>query len=227
MQDQVRRLTPRLLVIRGISMAGMVVLLGQAVPPLLDQALRSLPEVRTCGWSSCVRRAGDVIEVGLIGPLGARRFVAAVQAKLHQPAATLLVRVDSPGGDLLAATRMVTALRALDVARPVRIEVLMGGRCESMCTVLWAAASERLAAPAARFMFHAPRRAGSAPDERFACLEAEVAAMRAAIGRVDPLLLAEIQGRGAFATVPENVTLTAAEIVALGGNYLRLDPALR
>ena len=58
-------------------------------------------------------------------------------------------------------------------------------------------------------------------------LEAEAAAMRAAIGRVDPLLLAEIQGRGAFATVPENVTLTAAAIAALGGHYLRLDPALR
>ena len=161
-----------------------------------------------------------------LDPRLAQRLVEAGMACGADPDLPFVVRVDSPGGDFPAATRMTRALLAPGTPRPVRIDVLAGGRCESMCTVLWAAASERLAAPTARFMFHAPRRAGSAPDERFARLEAEAAAMRAAIGRVDPLLLAEIQGRGAFATVPENVTLTAAEIVALGGNYLRLDPAL-
>lgn len=208
-------------------MSGIVFVLWHAVPPLLDDALRSFPEVSTCGWSSCVRQTSDAVEVGRIGPLGARRFVAAARAMQHQPADQLIVRVDSPGGDFQAAIRMVEVLRTQGEQRSVRIEVLAQRRCESMCTVLWAAASERVAAPEATFMFHAPRRAGSSSEERFARLEAEAAAIRTAIGRVDPALLAEIQRRGAFAAVPENVTLTAAGIAALGGDYLRLDPTLR
>jgi len=138
-----------------------------------------------------------------------------------------VVLVNSIGGDFGVTMAMTEALRSLETPRPVRIEVLAEGRCESMCTVLWTAASERVAAPEARFMFHAPRHEHSGSQRRFVGVEAEAAAMRTAIGRVDPLLLAEIQRRGAFAAVPENVTLTAAEIAALGGDYLRLDPALR
>lgn len=75
-------------------------------------------------------------------------------------------------------------------------------------------------------MFHAPRRPGSTTARRFAEMEVETEAMRQAIGGVDPALLAELERRGAFAAMPLDVPLTAAEIAALGGAYLRLDPGL-
>lgn len=134
------------------------------------------------------------------------------------------MRVDSIGGDFGVAMRMTEALHARDTQRPIRIEILADGRCESMCTVLWTAASERVAAPTARFMFHAPRRPLRGSERRFAEMEVETEAMRQAIGGVDPALLAELERRGAFAAMPIDVPLTAGEIAALGGAYLRLDP---
>ncbi|MFZ1430831.1 MAG: ATP-dependent Clp protease proteolytic subunit [Geminicoccaceae bacterium] len=138
-----------------------------------------------------------------------------------------MVRVDSVGGDFGEAMAMTEALRRLSTRQLVRIEVLAHGRCESMCTVLWTAAAERVAAPGARFMFHAPRRPLGGSERHFAGTETETEAMRQAIGGVDPALLAELERRGAFAAIPIDVPLTAAEIAALGGDYLRLDPALR
>jgi len=75
-------------------------------------------------------------------------------------------------------------------------------------------------------MFHAPRRPLRGSERRFAEMEAETEAMRQAIGEVDPALLAELERRGAFVPAGKDVPLTAAEIAALGGAYLRLGPGL-
>ena len=74
--------------------------------------------------------------------------------------------------------------------------------------------------------YYAPRRPLRGSERRFAAMEVETEAMRQAIGGVDPALLAELERRGAFAAMPLDVPLTAAEIAALGGAYLRLDPGL-
>jgi len=136
-----------------------------------------------------------------------------------------VVLVNSIGGDFGVTMAMTEALRSLETPRPVRIEVLAEGRCESMCTVLWTAAAERVAAPEARFMFHGPayglhRKPGDG-------LEADAMAMEQAVRRVDPALADYLAARQGFAPAGPKVELTAAEIAALGGNYLRLDPALR
>ena len=160
--------------------------------------------------------------------LGAGYFVHLVEAEMASGADTglpFVVRVDSRGGDFPAATRMTRALLAPGVRRPVRIEVLAGGRCESMCTVLWAAASERVAAPEARFMFHGP--GYGARRKPGAGLKVNAAAMEHVIRRVDPVLADFLKARQGFAPAGPKVELTAAEIAALGGDYLRLDPALR
>lgn len=168
------------------------------------------------------------MHVGGIHFLGARYFVHLVEAEMASGADTglpFVVRVDSRGGDFPAATRMTRVLLAPGVRRPVRIEVLAGGRCESMCTVLWAAASERVAAPEARFMFHGP---AFGPKRKLgAGLEVNAAVMEHAIRRVDPVLADFLKARQGFAPAGPKVELTAAEIAALGGDYLRLDPALR
>ena len=136
-----------------------------------------------------------------------------------------VVLVNSIGGDFGVTMAMTEALRSLETPRPVRIEVLAGGRCESMCTVLWAAASERVAAPEARFMFHGP---AFGPKRKLgAGLEVNAAVMEHAIRRVDPVLADFLKARQGFAPAGPKVELTAAEIAALGGDYLRLDPALR
>lgn len=58
-------------------------------------------------------------------------------------------------------------------------------------------------------------------------LEADAAAMEQAVRRVDPVLADHLAARQAFVPAGPKVKLMAAEIAALGGNYLRLDPALR
>ena len=52
-------------------------------------------------------------------------------------------------------------------------------------------------------------------------------AMVWSIQQVDPRLAAFLEARGAFDSARPDVPLKAAEIAALGGDYLRLDPALR
>ncbi|MFZ1430787.1 MAG: ATP-dependent Clp protease proteolytic subunit [Geminicoccaceae bacterium] len=185
-------------------------------------------ELASCGFSTCVRQEKGFVQVGGLHALGARYFVRLVEAEMAtgaDPQLPVVVRVDSPGGDFPAATRMTKALLAPGTPRPVRIEVLAGGRCESMCTVLWAAAAERVAAPVARFMFHGP--GYGARRQPGAGLEAKAAVMEQAVRRVDPVLADYLAARQAFVPAGPKVELTAAEIAALGGNYLRLDPALR
>ena len=185
-------------------------------------------ELASCGLSTCVRQEKGFVQVGGIHVLGARYFVRLVEAGMAfgaSPDLPFVVRVDSPGGDFPAATRMTRALLAPGARRPVRIEVLAGGQCESMCTVLWAAASTRVAAPTARFMFHGP--GYGARRKPGAGLEAKAAVMEQAVRRVDPVLADYLAARQAFVPAGPKVELTAAEIAALGGDYLRLDPALR
>ena len=156
-------------------------------------------ELASCGLSTCVRQEKEFVQVGGIHVLGARYFVRLVEAGMAcgaDPDLPFVVRVDSPGGDFPAATRMTRALLAPGTLRPVRIEVLAGGRCESMCTVLWAAASTRVAAPAARFMFHGPAMARG--GSRVPGLEAKAAVMEQAVRRVDPVLADHLKARQAF-----------------------------
>lgn len=185
-------------------------------------------ELVSCGFSTCVRQEKGFVHVGSIRFLGARYFVQLVEGEMTSGADTglpFVVGVDSRGGDFHAAIRMTRAVRGLAAHRPVRIEVLAGGRCESMCTVLWAAASERVAAPEARFMFHGP---ASGPRRKpGAGLKVNAAAMEHVIRRVDPVLADFLKARQAFVPAGPKVELPAAEIAALGGDYLRLDPALR
>jgi len=67
------------------------------------------------------------------------------------PPQQLLLYLDSPGGEFEAGQRI-----AKDVTRvPYSVAVTGDGMsCASMCTVIWAAAGERLAAPSANFGFH-------------------------------------------------------------------------
>lgn len=191
----------------------------------LDYLLRRLFELSRCDWSACVRLTDSVIEVGFIGPLGAGRFEEQAEALRHS-ADPVVVRVNSGGGIYEDGIRMARSLDRLAGTVATRIEVRSGQRCESMCAVLWAAAGERAAAPDACFMFHGVRKGTERTDDRFAGVEAQTNAMRRAIGRVDGTLLAELDRRGAFDPVPCDVYLSAAEIAALGGAWLRLDPGL-
>ncbi len=184
-----------------------------------------LRELSHCGWSSCVRLTDRVIEVGLIGPLGADRFEKHAEA-LRRSADPVVVRVNSAGGIYEDGIRMARALGRLAGTVVTRVEVRGGQRCESMCAVLWSAATERVAAPDACFMFHNVRKGTERTDDRYAGLEAETDVMRRTIGRIDGTLLAELDRRGAFDPVPCDVYLRAAEIAALGGAWLRLDPGL-
>lgn len=145
---------------------------------------------------------------------------------MAEPEGSIVVQVDSRGGRVEAGMAMADALGALSRERPTRIEVVDGAVCMSMCTVLWSAATERVAAPDACFMFHGVRKETARTDDRYAGVEAQTNVMRRAIGRVDGTLLAELDRRGAFDPVPCDVYLSAAEIAALGGAWLRLDPGL-
>lgn len=87
-----------------------------------------------CG-RTCVSIKNERIEVGYIGWRGGWAFNALIWEQNASDAPDV-VRVDSIGGDFGVAMRMVEALQARDIRRPVRIEVLADGRCESMCTVL-------------------------------------------------------------------------------------------
>ena len=99
---------------------------------VLDHYL--IREIMECG-RTCVSIKNDRIEVGYIGWRGGWAFNALIWEQNASDAPDV-VRVDSIGGDFGVAMRMVEALQARDIRRPVRIEVLADGRCESMCTVL-------------------------------------------------------------------------------------------
>ncbi|MGE3227363.1 MAG: ATP-dependent Clp protease proteolytic subunit [Parvibaculaceae bacterium] len=199
------------------------VLIGTAI------YFKFLEEFFLCDFHTCVQLDAGVVHVGKIGYFGRDDFINLVREAIissDDRERSFLVRVDSTGGDVDAGIEMAEALRNLGAYRQTRIEVLAGSSCQSMCTVLWAAASERVAAPDACFMFHKPRRRLVPAVRRFADVDEPTAAMRAAIGRVDETLLAELDRRGAFDPVPCDVYLSAAEIAALGGAWLRLDPGL-
>lgn len=191
----------------------------------LDYLLPRLLELSRCDWSSCVRVTESVIEIGFIGPLGAGRFEEHAEALRHS-ADPVVVRVNSVGGIYEDGIRMARSLDRLAGTVATRIEVRGGQRCESMCAVLWSAVMERVAGPDACFMFHGVRKGTERTDDRYAGVAAQTNVMRRAIGRVDGTLLAELDRRGAFDPVPCDVYLSAAEIAALGGAWLRLDPGL-
>lgn len=137
----------------------------------------------------------------------------------------VVVRVNSTGGSLFMAKQMGQWTERLDDFKGVRVEVGPNDRCMSACVYFWSSARKRWANPAAQFVFHGPgwglsRRAGPG-------LEHSAALMEEGVRRVDAKLADLLKGKGAFAPASDGVPLTAAEIAALGGDYLRLDPALR
>jgi hypothetical protein len=68
---------------------------------------------------------------------------------------TVRITLNSVGGDLGLAVTLADQMRAS--GKRITAIVPAGGVCMSACTILFAAAAERIAAPDAVFMFHAPR----------------------------------------------------------------------
>jgi ClpP protease-like protein len=117
----------------------------------------------------------------------ADRIEAALDAA---PARWLVLYLDSPGGDFQAARRIAHRIAA--APRSVAI-VKDGRRCASSCTVLWAAADERLVGSAARFGFHGVDCGGGLLCRmRQAALDAK---MRDWISRASPSLVALLDGQ--------------------------------
>lgn len=194
----------------------------RAIPVMLVGAMAW--ESLFCGRIFCTTIGRRQIDVSYIWLLSASTYWAATELMVLADG-PVVVRVDSTGGWLSLARKMEEWTHRLDTSKGVRMEIGPASRCMSSCVFLWTSAHERWAHPEARFMFHGPayglhRKPGDG-------LEADAAAMEQAVRRVDPVLADHLKARQAFVPAGPKVELMAAEIAALGGNYLRLDPALR
>jgi len=67
----------------------------------------------------------------------------------------LHLKLNSPGGSFYVAAEMIEDLQILKKSGvEIITEVINGDECDSMCVALYAQGDQRLAAPAAAFMFH-------------------------------------------------------------------------
>jgi len=66
----------------------------------------------------------------------------------------IVVTLNSPGGSVAHGRLVAAAIRSVSQERPVDTLVEQGGVCASMCVPIYLAGAQRLAHPAAHFMFH-------------------------------------------------------------------------
>ena len=100
------------------------------------------------------RQTGGPLTLSIVGEMrwsSMHDLSEALDAPDPQP---LQVTLNSVGGDLGLAVTLADHMRAS--GRRITAVVPPGGVCMSACTILFAAATERVAASDAVFMFHAP-----------------------------------------------------------------------
>lgn len=129
-----------------------------------------------------------------------RRVVKAISKIKPEKARVIVINLDSGGGDLQQANKFVQTARALEIAHNVTIntKVSSWATCESACTVLFTAGSERIAGHRASFGFHTPKVESSLPR---GVKEEEILTMARrlwinAIARVDHQAASLVESRG-------------------------------
>lgn len=129
-----------------------------------------------------------------------RRIVKAISKIKPDKPRVIIINLDSGGGDLQKANRFVQTARTLEVTHNVTIntKVSSWASCESACTVLFTAGTERLAGHRASFGFHTPKVESRLPR---GVKEEEILTMARrlwinAIARVDHQVASLVESRG-------------------------------
>lgn len=129
-----------------------------------------------------------------------RRIIKAISKIKPDKPRVIVINLDSGGGDLQKANRFVQTARSLEVTHNVTIntKVSSWASCESACTVLFTAGTERLAGHRASFGFHTPKVESRLPR---GVKEEEILTMARrlwinAIARVDHQVASLVESRG-------------------------------
>lgn len=185
-------------------------------------------EYGKCDRMSCVTMNENEISVRHIWPTSGIMYAVFLTWASWTGTEPIVISMESTGGWFVVARWMRDWTAWVDARHGVQLVAKATGRCESFCTYVWSSAADRRAAPEASFMFHEATWIERKDGKVVKVLDEEgTRAMVWSIQQVDPRLAAFLEARGAFDSARPDVPLKAAEIAALGGDYLRLDPALR
>jgi hypothetical protein len=131
------------------------------------------------------------------------KSLAKLQEKITKKAAkipagadrTILLDLQSGGGNLFATLKFVAGIPGLSKALNVVINTRVKSDCESSCTVLFTAGTERLARKWAKFGFHSPKIASKLPPglSKQQVLDNARTRWYDAIGAVDMQLASDLQ----------------------------------
>jgi len=137
----------------------------------------------------------------------------------------IALELNSDGGDLEAAfsiAEVITAARKGGYR--VRASVPPGGRCNSACVVIFAAADHRTAASDAKFLLHGVRYAGLSPSPAVAARHGQlVSDMQQIIDDADPSFGSFVR-RHKIIEHDLNMTFSARQLFeAFGGFITRLE----
>lgn len=95
-----------------------------------------------------------------------RDKIAEALEDLENDPRAVVLSINSNGGSVQHGREVVKALRKASYARAIDTMVEKGSICASMCVPIYLVGAERMAHPAARFMFHQTRLRLSAEDEQ-------------------------------------------------------------
>lgn len=134
---------------------------------------------------------------------------------------TIVLELNSYGGDLEAALFIAGLIStAQESGRTIRATVPKGGRCDSACVVIFAAADDRTAASDAQFLLHGVTYAGIDQSTRIAQRHGElVNSMQDMIDAADPAFGHFIR-RHKIIEYDLNMTFSAAQLHKAFGSFI-------
>lgn len=103
-----------------------------------------------------LRQEADRVVVQWNGPVEApmrERFAEAFEQLENDPR-RIVISLHSPGGSVAHGREVIKEIRIASRARQIDTIIEAGRFCASMCVPIYLVGAERLAHPAARFMFH-------------------------------------------------------------------------
>ena len=159
----------------GARLLGMVLGIGCAVLAAANSGSGTKPFVDKPKFA--VREEPTRIVLTWSGPVAEpmRDDVVAALDRFKADRRRIVLALNSPGGSIAHGRTVAAAIHNASQAHLIDTLVEQGGVCASMCVPIYLAGAQRLAHPAARFMFHVARLdpAGPAParDDEVAVAE--------------------------------------------------------